>query len=109
EIQILPPEGGYPDQISADAVIIASGAVPFVPPGLKPDGARIFSPHTIWKLDRLPRDMIVIGSGGPATEYVDAFSRMGVAITWITGPVSVLSAYPPEAGQIISQVMEKRG
>ncbi len=109
EIQILPPEGGYPDQISADAVIIASGAVPFVPPGLKPDGERIFSPHTIWKLDRIPRDMIVVGSGGPATEYVDAFSRMGVAITWVTGPVSVLSAYPPEAGQIISKVMEKRG
>jgi pyruvate/2-oxoglutarate dehydrogenase complex dihydrolipoamide dehydrogenase (E3) component len=36
----------------------------------------------------MPRDMVVIGAGGPATEYVDAFSRLGVQITWITGPVA---------------------
>ncbi|HEX9017803.1 MAG TPA: NAD(P)/FAD-dependent oxidoreductase [Anaerolineaceae bacterium] len=109
EIQIVPPEGGYPDQVSADAIIIATGAVPFLPPGLQPDGERIFSPHTIWKMAELPRDMIVIGAGGPATEYVDAFSRLGVQISWITGPVGVLSAYPPDAGRFISGVMERRG
>jgi pyruvate/2-oxoglutarate dehydrogenase complex dihydrolipoamide dehydrogenase (E3) component len=109
EIQVAPPEGGYPDQVSADLVIIASGAVPFVPPGLQPDGERIFAPHNIWQIQSLPEHLIVIGAGGPATEYVDAFSRLGVQITWITGPVGVLSAFPPEAGHAISQVMEKRG
>jgi pyruvate/2-oxoglutarate dehydrogenase complex dihydrolipoamide dehydrogenase (E3) component len=109
EIEVVPPEGGYHDQISADAVIIATGAVPFVPPGLTPDGERIFSPHMIWKLNELPESMIVIGAGGPATEYVDAFSRLGVQITWITGPVGVLSAFPPDAGHFISGVMARRG
>lgn len=109
EIQILPPEGGYPDQISADAVIVATGSVPFVPPGLQPDGKKIFSPHQIWQIPILPRSMVVIGAGGPATEYVDAFSRLGVRITWITGPVGVLSAFPPDAGRFIAQVMEQRG
>jgi pyruvate/2-oxoglutarate dehydrogenase complex dihydrolipoamide dehydrogenase (E3) component len=109
EIQIRTPEGGYPDQISADVVIIASGSVPFVPPGLKPDGERIFSPNLVWKIPSVPRDLVVIGSGGPATEYVDAFSRLGVKIKWITGPVGVLSAYPPDAGRFIAEVMTRRG
>jgi len=109
EVQIRPPEGGYPDQLPADAVIIASGAAPFVLPGLEPDGQRIFSPHTIWQLSELPDSLIVIGGSGPATEYVDAFSRLGVRITWLTGPVGVLSAFPPDAGLIIRRVMEARG
>lgn len=109
EIQVVPPEGGYPDQISADAVIIATGAVPFLPAGLQPDGERVHSPNTIWSMARLPESLVVIGAGGPATEYVDAFSRLGVAITWITGPVGVLSAFPPEAGRAIAGIMERRG
>ncbi len=109
EVQVRPPEGGYPDQLSADAIIVASGAVPFILPGMEPDGERIISPHTIWRLSAIPENMIVIGGGGPATEYVDAFSRLGTRITWLTGPVGVLSAFPPDAGQIIRRVMEDRG
>lgn len=109
EMQILTPQGGYPDEISADAVILAVGAVPFVPPGLQPDGQRVFSLHQVWQIPQVPRTMAVIGSGGPATEYVDAFSRMGTQITWITGPVGVLSTFPPDAGRFIAGVMERRG
>jgi pyruvate/2-oxoglutarate dehydrogenase complex dihydrolipoamide dehydrogenase (E3) component len=109
EIQIVPPEGGYSDPVSADKIILATGAVPYMPPGLQPDGVRIFSPHLIWRLEELPPSMLVIGAGGPATEYVDAFSRLGVNITWITGPVNVLSAFPPDAGRVITRVMERRG
>ncbi len=109
EIQVRPPEGGYPDQLSGDAIIIASGAVPFVLPGLEPDGERIFSPHTIGRLPAMPESMVVIGGGGPATEYVDAFSRLGISVTWLTGPVGVLSAFPPDAGRTIRRLMENRG
>jgi NAD(P)H dehydrogenase (quinone) len=109
EVQIVPPEGGYADPLSADKVILATGAVPYTPPGLQPDGERIFSPHLIWRLAEIPPSMVVIGAGGPATEYVDAFSRLGVKITWITGPVNVLSAFPPDAGRVIARVMERRG
>lgn len=109
EVEIHPPEGGYGEPLTADTIIIAVGAVPYVPPGLQPDGERVFSPHMIWKLRELPASMVVIGAGGPATEYVDAFSRLGVRITWVTGPTSVLSAFPMDAGQFISQVMQRRG
>jgi pyruvate/2-oxoglutarate dehydrogenase complex dihydrolipoamide dehydrogenase (E3) component len=109
EVQIIPPEGGYPDPVSADKIILATGAVPYMPPGLQPDGERVFSPHLIWRLEEVPQSMVVIGAGGPATEYVDAFSRLGVKITWVTGPVGVLSAFPPDAGRAITRVMERRG
>lgn len=109
EVQVTPPEGGYPDTITADAFILATGAVPFLPPGLQSDGERILAPHLVMQMNALPNDMIVIGAGGPATEYVDAFSRLGVKVTWITGPVAALSAFPPDAGRFITGVMERRG
>lgn len=109
EVSILGPEGGYSDQRSADAIILATGAVPFLPPGIQIDGERILSPHLVNKIEYLPQRMIVIGAGGPATEYVDAFSRLGVQITWVTGPVGVLSAFPPDAGRLIAARMQRRG
>ncbi len=109
EVQASPPEGGYPDQLSADAIILATGAVPFLPPGLQPDGVCIFSPHMVWRMTTVPKTMLVIGAGGPATEYVDAFSRLGVQVTWITGPVAALSAFPSDAGRFITALMERRG
>lgn len=108
-IQVQPPEGGAVEQFSADAVIVAAGSVPYLPPGLFVDGERVFSPGLVWKMSALPHDMIIIGAGGPATEYVDAFSRLGVKVTWVTGPVGVLPAFPPDAGQFISRVMHRRG
>ena len=109
QMQVEPPEGGYPDHLEADRIILATGAEPFLPPGFQPDGERIFIPGTIWGIPALPRTVIVVGAGGPATEYVDAFSRLGIQVTWITGPVAALSAYPPEVGQFITQIMERRG
>jgi|GEM_PF-386051 len=108
-VQIQPRDGGAAEQFSADAVIVATGSVPYLPPGLFVDGERVFSPDLVWKMAALPHDMIVIGAGGPATEYVDAFSRLGVKVTWVTGPVGVLPAFPPEAGRFISRVMQHRG
>jgi pyruvate/2-oxoglutarate dehydrogenase complex dihydrolipoamide dehydrogenase (E3) component len=109
ELQVTSPEGVSLDQIYGDNIILATGALPFLPAGLRPDGERIFSPQTIWQMPRLPVDMVVIGAGGPATEYVDVFSRFGIQVTWVTGPVSVLSAFPPDAGHFITRVMERRG
>lgn len=108
-VAVTPPEGGYPDSLSADVIILATGAVPYFPAGFMPDGECIFSPQLVWNIARLPNTMIVIGAGAPATEYVDAFSRLGVQITWVTGPVAALSAYPPDAGRFITNVLERRG
>lgn len=92
-----------------DAAIIATGAVPFIPPTLQPDGRRILAPNLIWRLESLPRSLVMVGAGGPATEYVDLFSRLGVRVTWLTGPVGVLSAFPPAAGLWMMEEMSRRG
>lgn len=109
EVAVTPPEGGYTDPLTADVIILATGAVPFLPPGLQPDGERIFTPNLIWQMPKLPRSIAVIGAGGPATEYVDVFSRLGIEVTWLTGPVAPLSAFPPEVGHIITGLFEQRG
>lgn len=108
-VEVHRTAGGDAESIEADAIILATGALPFLPPGLQADSERIFAPGLVWQIPALPKTMLVIGAGGPATEYVDAFSRLGIQVTWITGPMAALSGYPPEVGHFITQVMERRG
>ena len=55
-------------EIKADAVLIATGALPRVLPGAEPDGERILTWRQLYDLTELPRDLIVIGSGVTGAE-----------------------------------------
>ena len=50
-------------EIKADAILIATGALPRVLPGAEPDGERILNWRQLYDLTELPRDLIVVGSG----------------------------------------------
>ncbi|MEM7126064.1 MAG: NAD(P)/FAD-dependent oxidoreductase [Chloroflexota bacterium] len=90
--------------IEADAVIIATGARPFFPPGFEPDGERIFAPHLMTQLGSIPSSMVVIGDGLPATEYVDVFNRLGIEITWMVSP-----AFPAFHTDSLVEILIRRG
>ena len=81
-LRITPTEG-TPYSMEADAIIVASGSVPIFPPGLKPDGGRIIAPRFVSKLSDLPTSMAVVGAGVTGTEFVYAFIRLGIAVTWL--------------------------
>ena len=56
-------------EIKADAILIATGAMPRVLPGAEPDGDRIFTWRQLYDLTEIPRDLIVVGSGVTGAEF----------------------------------------
>jgi pyruvate/2-oxoglutarate dehydrogenase complex dihydrolipoamide dehydrogenase (E3) component len=96
-------------RLQGEAVIVATGSVPFFPPNLRPDGKRILAPRFAGKLDPLPKSVVVIGAGATGCEFTYLFNRLGVEVTWIVDPYGVLPAFDPSAGQFLGEILEKRG
>ena len=96
-------------ELSANAIVIASGSVPNFPSGFEPDGERVFSASTIDQMKTLPKSIIVVGDGPIGFEFVDIFSRLGVHITWIVLAGGPRSGFGTEADEFLIRIFRERG
>jgi mycothione reductase len=73
-----------PVTITADRVVVAAGGRPEIPdvPGLDRE-LGYHTSDTVMRMDRLPRRMVVLGSGFVAVEMAHVFSSLGVEVTVI--------------------------
>jgi len=67
-------------KIRAGKTVIAAGSKPLVPERWKRFKDRILTTDTIFEVERLPRDMAVVGLGAVGLELGQALGRMGVRI-----------------------------
>ncbi|CUS02292.2 putative Dihydrolipoyl dehydrogenase [Candidatus Promineifilum breve] len=96
-------------QHTADAIIVATGSVPWLPEGLKPDGRRVIVPRFISHLEQLPRRLVVIGGGPTGCEFAYLFNRLGVAVTWVVDYYGVLPNFHPDAGALLAESLRAQG
>jgi dihydrolipoyl dehydrogenase len=67
----------------AKNTIIASGARPRVIPGIEPDGKLIWNYFEAMVPEKIPRSLIVIGSGAIGIEFASFYHTMGANVTVI--------------------------
>ena len=96
-------------EIKADAVLIATGALPRVLPGAPPDGERILTWRQLYDLTELPRDLIVIGSGVTGAEFASAYEALGSRVTLVSSRDRVLPHEDEDAASHIEDVFRRRG
>ena len=95
--------------IEADSIVVASGSVAMFPPGLEPDGNRIIAPKLALKLEGLPSSIALVGAGVTGTEFVYAFNRLGVAVTWLVDEYGVLPPFERDTTAELVAALEGRG
>src|SRR5699024_921101 len=61
-VEVTTMEGDV-EQVTSDAVLIATGASPRELDTAQPDGERIFNWKQVYAMDELPEHMVVVGSG----------------------------------------------
>jgi dihydrolipoamide dehydrogenase len=68
----------------SDAIILSTGSRPNLPsiPGMLNN--RIYTPHTLRTMDRLPEHLVIIGGGIMAAEFSYIFSRFGCRVSIIS-------------------------
>ncbi|RPJ53341.1 MAG: NAD(P)/FAD-dependent oxidoreductase, partial [Methanobacteriota archaeon] len=63
--------------VDAEAVIVASGSRPAVPDWPGTTLPKVYTPHTLASMDRLPEDIAVIGCGAMGVEFAHIFHAFG--------------------------------
>lgn len=84
-------------RVEANAVIVATGGHPEIPPALDPVKSLVHTHETIFEIADLPKTMAVIGAGPLGLELAQAFARLGVAVTVLDKAKTVGKLADPEA------------
>jgi len=96
-------------EIEADAILIATGAEPRILPGSEPDGSRILTWRQLYDLDKLPEELIVVGSGVTGAEFACAFQSLGSQVTLVSSRDRMLPHEDADAAVVVEDVFRRRG
>jgi dihydrolipoamide dehydrogenase len=101
--------GGGDRTLNATDVIIATGSRVKSLPGLTPDGKRIMTSDDILKLDKLPKDIVIVGAGAVGVEFASLFHDVGVKVTLIEYLPQIVPLEDAEVGKLLERSFQKRG
>jgi pyruvate/2-oxoglutarate dehydrogenase complex dihydrolipoamide dehydrogenase (E3) component len=96
-------------EITADAVLIATGAQPRMLPGAVPDGDRLLTCRQLYDLPELPAELIVVGSGVTGAEFASAYQALGSQVTLVSSRDRVLPQEDADAAMVVEDVFRRRG
>jgi pyruvate/2-oxoglutarate dehydrogenase complex dihydrolipoamide dehydrogenase (E3) component/uncharacterized membrane protein YdjX (TVP38/TMEM64 family) len=95
--------------LSTRAIVVATGAEPFVPPlpGLREVG--VLTSDTLWTLREQPKRLVVLGGGPIGCELAQAFARLGSQVTQIEMLDRIMVREDVEVSAYAQQALEKDG
>jgi len=96
-------------RLSADAVLVSTGARPRMLPGAEPDGERILTFRQLYDLAELPPELIVVGSGVTGAEFAGAYQALGSQVTLVSSRDRVLPQEDADAAAVVEEVFRRRG
>ena len=100
---------GTSERLTADAVLVATGARPRELEDALPDGERILNWTQVYDLDELPAELIVVGSGVTGAEFAGAYQALGSTVTLVSSRDRVLPGEDPDAAAVLEDVFRRRG
>ena len=98
-------EGSY----QAKHIIVATGARPRVLPGLEPDKKLIWTYFEAMVPERMPKSLLVVGSGAIGIEFASFFHTMGADVTVVEVLPRILPVEDEEISAFAHKAFEKRG
>jgi dihydrolipoamide dehydrogenase len=105
---VVETDGGI-EELTADAILVATGSRPRIPDWAEPDGDRILTTQQAYPPPELPTHLVVIGSGVTGVEFVHMFSSFGSQITLIVSRQQVLPTKDPEVAAELENELLRRG
>src|SRR6476660_3193702 len=96
-------------EVEFDALLVCTGASPFVPPFVRPDGRRVLTTRQVFDLRALPSHLVVLGAGPTGCEFADFFSRCGSQVTLVSARDQILPNDDPDLAEVLEEVFLRRG
>lgn len=95
--------------ISAKHIILATGARAKSVPGLEADGDRVWSYREALIPKRIPKSLLVIGSGAIGIEFANFYHTFGSEVTVVEAMDQIMPVEDKEIANIAQMAMKKRG
>jgi dihydrolipoamide dehydrogenase len=104
-----PKNASGPGTYSAKHIIIATGARPRSLPGIEGDGKLVWTYFEAMVPERLPKSLLVIGSGAIGIEFASFFRTLGSEVTVVEMLPQILPAEDAEVAAFARKSFEKQG
>ncbi|MGB5868595.1 MAG: FAD-dependent oxidoreductase [Albidovulum sp.] len=111
-VEVTFPDGTT-TRLTGRAIIIATGAAPFVPPlpGLEDVG--YLTSDTLWEAfvqrEEAPKRLVVLGGGPIGSELAQSFARLGSAVTQVEMAPRILMREDEEVSDLAKAALEADG
>jgi dihydrolipoamide dehydrogenase len=104
------PKGSLgPGSYTARHIIVATGARPRVFPGLEPDKKLVWTYFEAMNPDRMPKSLLVIGSGAIGVEFASFYRTMGAEVTIVEVLPQILPVEDAEIAAFARKAFERQG
>src|SRR3954470_8063851 len=98
-------EGAY----QAKHIIVATGARPRVLPGLEPDQKLVWTYFEAMVPEKMPKSLLVVGSGAIGIEFASFYRTMGAEVTVVEVLPQILPVEDAEIAGFARKQFEKQG
>ncbi|MCJ2030166.1 dihydrolipoyl dehydrogenase [Methylobacterium sp. J-043] len=105
-----PPKGAKgAGTYSAKHIVVATGARPRVLPGIEPDKKQIWTYYEAMVPEKMPKSLLVMGSGAIGIEFASFYRTMGADVTVIELLPQILPVEDAEIAGLARKRFEKQG
>ena len=106
---VLSVTGKSETRLTGKHIIIATGARARALPGIEPNGSSIVTYKDAMVPEKMPKSLIVVGSGAIGVEFASFYQDMGVEVTIVEYLDRILNAEDEEISAQAQKSFEKRG
>jgi dihydrolipoamide dehydrogenase len=109
KVGLYDKEGKKTDELIAKNIIIATGARARVLPGFEPDGEQVWTYKEALLPKRMPKKLLVIGSGAIGSEFASFYQNMGAEVTLCELMDRILPVEDEEISAFVKKSFEGQG
>jgi NAD(P) transhydrogenase len=108
-VVVQPADGGARRELTAAAIIIATGSRPFHPPGIPFDDEDVLDSDAAASLDHPLKSLVVVGGGAVGCEYASIFTALGAEVTLVDSGARLLPYMDGEIAEMLATTFRNVG
>ena len=101
--------GDNPPTVQAKKILIATGSIPMMLPGIEFDGKFVGDSTSALEYEAVPKTLVIIGGGYIGLELGSVWARLGSKVTILEAMPQVLGGLDGEIAKIAIRIFQKQG
>ena len=97
------------DELQARNIVIATGSVPRIFPGITVDAKRVLTSDEIVRLTSLPDSLLILGAGVIGCEFASIFNELGSKVQLVDTQARILSSEDQDLSDFLARGFSQQG